>query len=441
MIEQTGLALIVFALTAHNFPLTPWPTIDGLWITSIGLLCCLSQRPFRKFLGFFLVGASCLFKQNFLILGPVFLIVLGDWKQLRYWVAVALPPTFYVILLSATGALSDAMLQLTAHTELVQTGIRAYLLRWTPYAGLIAAYCGLLITSGTAKTQSFSFRSEVRFCLGVLGISLVVVAAAASLMRDSCLKFSFALFGMLAGTLLYYMFHQKEKDAVVRIGILVMVLMWTTSISLGWNFPVFGSGLAVALFAIVVRLVLPADVPATRFWNDSVWIIGLAAITLICFGVGRSRHIFKERPASELRCSLGGILPGGKLIRTNPVNFEYMKELHELIEQTGGQEYAVIPDAAIHWVKSSQRNPLPIDWPHDMELSNPMLFNRVIQALESRHGRILVFVAKVTGSSLGDKPKPLNDAYPPLLTYDKVAPYVASHFHKIGEMQYWEIYK
>jgi hypothetical protein len=220
-----------------------------------------------------------------------------------------------------------------------------------------------------------------------------------------------------------------------------MAVTWAASISLGWNFPAFGNGLAVALLAMVVRLVLPAEVPARRCWNASAWMIGLAAITLICFGVGRSRHIFKERPASELHCSLDGILPGGKLIRTNPVTFEYLKELHEAVEQSGGQEYAVIPDAAIHWVKSSQRNPLPIDWPNDMELSNPMLLNRVIQALESQHGRIVVLVAKVTGSSLGDKPKPLSDAYPPVLTYNKVAPYVASHFQKIGEMQYWEIYK
>jgi hypothetical protein len=220
-----------------------------------------------------------------------------------------------------------------------------------------------------------------------------------------------------------------------------MAVMWSTSISLGWNFPVFGSGMAVALFAIVVRLVLPADVPAKRYWNTSAWIISLAAITLICFGVGRSRHIYKERPASELRCSLDGILPGGRLIWTNPVTFEYMKELHEAIEQAGGQEYAVIPDAAIHWVKSLQRNPLPIDWPHDMELSNPALLDRVIQALESRRGRIVILVAKVTGFSLGDKPKPLSEAYPPYPTYNKVAPYVASHFHKIGEMQHWEIYK
>jgi hypothetical protein len=443
LVEQTGLALIVFALTAHNFLLTPWPTIDGLWIASVGLPCCLSQKPFRKFLGYVMVGASCLFKQNFLVLGPVFLIVLGDWKQLRYWVAMALPPACYVLLLSATGALSDARLQLTAHSELFQTGIRAYLLdRWSPYAGLIAAYFGLLIISGTAKTQLFSFRSEVRFCLGILGISLVVVAAAACLMKDQAsMKFSFALFGMLAGTLLYYIFHQNEKDAVVRIGILVMAVMWSTSISLGWNFPVFGSGLAVALFAMVVRLVLPAEVPATRCWNASAWMISLAAITLVCFGVGRCRHIYKERPASELRCSLDGILRGGRWIRTNPVTFEYMKELHEAIEQTGGQEYAVIPDDAIHWVKSLQRNPLPIDWPHDVELSNPALLNRVIQALESRRGRIVILVAKVTGFSLGDKPKPLGEAYSPYPTYNKVAPYVAAHFHKIGEMQYWEIYQ
>jgi hypothetical protein len=434
LIEQTALALMVFAITAHFALLTPWPADDGLWFTSIGLLLCLSNRPFHKFLGYAMVGGSCLFKQNFLAVGPVFLVALGDWRQIRHWFALALLPSAYVTFMWATGALTDFALQMTSHTDLLSTGFLRYLHSCPLYCGFIAAYFGLLAVSGETKARMIPPRN-LRLWLISLGTALAFIPPAVCLAWSfgAFQKYSFALFGMIIGAMVYFACHRDSAFEVIKVGVLVLVEMWTVSISIGYNCPALGAGLAAAMLACCLRMLLPPVESENRFhvaWRSCA--LASTAITLLCFGIGRSWHIYMEPPAWKLTCSLSGILPGGKLIRTNPATFQYMKELHDVVDRLQGREYAVLPDAAIWWVKAPQRNPLPTSWPLDFELGTPALFDRFVQALEARRGRTVILVAKVMGFNLVNKPAP--DWY-------AIVPYVESHFHKVGETQYWAVYE
>jgi len=391
LVEQTALALMVFAITAHYALLTPWPADDGLWFTSIGLLLCLSHRPFHKFLGYAMMGGSCLFKQNFLVIGPVFLVVLGDWRRIRYWFALTLLPFAYVAFMWMTGALADFTLQLTSHTDLYGTGFRRYLHSLPLYCGFIASYFGLLAVSGEIKTPVLSPPRNVRWRLISVGTALAFIPPAVCLAWSfgAFQKYSFALFGMIIGAIVYFACHRDSAFDVIKVGVLVLAEMWTVSISVGYNCPALGAGLAAALLAGCLRMLLPSDAAGNKFrvaWRSCL--LASTAITLICFGVGRSWHIYMEPPAWKLTCSLNGILPGGRMIRTNPVTFQYLKELHDLIQPLNGREYAILPDAAIYWVKAPQKNPLPTSWPLDFELSTPELFNRFTQALEARRGRL-----------------------------------------------------
>jgi hypothetical protein len=110
-----------------------------------------------------------------------------------------------------------------------------------------------------------------------------------------------------------------------------------------------------------------------------------------------------------------------------------MKELHDTIEQHHDEEYAIVPDDAIYWVKATQNNPLPTSWPLDFELDAPGLLERFTGAMESRHGKLVIMVAKVKGFNLVDLPTP---DY-----YQKIVPYVEAHFKKISETRYWAVYE
>jgi hypothetical protein len=434
-LERAAVALMAFAISAHTFIISPFPAIDGLWIVSLGLPLCMSRGSFRKFLGYGLVGAACLCKQNFLAVGPVLLVLLADWRRMRYWLALALPPLAYVVVMGLTGAFVDFKTQLTSHTELMGTGFRRFWHAYELYCGFLGAYFGLLVVSGEVKTPQWNLPLNLRRWLISLGTAFIFIPPAAGVAWswDMSVKWSFVLFGMVVGATVFSLCHRDSAFAAIRAGFLVVVMMWTVSISIGYNCPALGGGLAVALLAIYLRTLLPTDAAGTRFrvaWRSGL--LACTAVMLICFGIGRSWHIYMEQPAWKLTCSLNDVLPGGRMIRTNPVTFEYMKELHDLTQQVEGREYAILPDAAIYWVKARQNNPLPTSWPLDFELSTPALFNRFTQALETRRGRLTILVAKVKGFNLVNKAAP--DWY-------AIVPYVESHFHKVGETQFWAVYE
>lgn len=382
--ELLAIALMAFAFTAHNWLLTPWHTVDGLWISSIGLFLCLSPRAFCKFLGYLLVGSAALFKQNFLAVGPVFLIVLQDWRQIRYWMAVFLPVAAYGVCAWALGALPDAILQLSSHGELLETGIGCYLESRPFLIGAILMSSVMWMGSGKGRMPFVTMGPQRLWILATTGLCVVLAAGAACLASGTARNFQFAfgLFGMVAGGLLFGSLQSNSVAAFLRAGILVFWMGWVSSISLGWNSPVFGTGLAVVLFICIHRSLLPYAIRGKpfRFINQLLLFV-TAAVVLVGFSYGRCNHIFKERPAHELQCPLDDVLAGGKKIMTNPETFGYMQDLKQTIDDLHGREYAVIPDCAIHWIKAGEKNPLSIDWPQGVELSNKALYRRVIKDL------------------------------------------------------------
>jgi hypothetical protein len=213
---------------------------------------------------------------------------------------------------------------------------------------------------------------------------------------------------------------------------------WVCSISLGSNDPAFGTGLAVLLFVCTYRRLLPDALMGRplRFLNQALLFV-TTVVVLVGFSYARCHYIYRERPARELRCPLDGVLAGGKKIWTNPQTFGYLQDLKQTIDNLHGREYAVIPDCAIHWVKAGQKNPLSIDWPQAPELSNPALFRRVINDLESRRGRLAIVTAKHEGAHLCNELKPITDDF----WYYPIVAYVRHHFHKTSESQYFDVYE
>ena len=155
------------------------------------------------------------------------------------------------------------------------------------------------------------------------------------------------------------------------------------------------------------------------------------------FGVARPYYIYREQPSSELTESLDGVLPGGKLIYTNPNTYEFLVDLNNAVDKVSAQNrrYAIIPEVAGYWVQSRQMNPLLVDWPWPVELSNQYLTDRVTSDLTAKRGEVTVLVQKVDAFDLADGFTPLDeDQYP-------VVKYVRTHFSKTDETEFFELYE
>src|SRR3712207_1194794 len=349
------IATISFAASVHYFVLTAWHTVDGLFLASIGVWILLTQEHTRwRVIGYLLIAAAYLCKQSFLLMAPFAVLLLGDWREKKYWLTITLPAAGYCAYLLATGSLPEAILQLTAQKGIVSTGVGSYL-NYGTLLGLLAGYCSMFLLS-TDAILLVRARKVARYAGASILVAIPAIFLSVGLYRGSLATVSFGAFGMLLGAVMYCVstgaLRVEHKLSAVSIALL---LAWSASLSVGYNFPTLMLG---PLFAILAAFVYSMRGPLNPKYLRTTLIIAGAAI-LLSFGVARPYYIYREQPSSELIRSLDGVLPGGKLIYTNPNTHDFLVDLNEA---TGGvssrnKTYAIVPDVPGYWAQSKQTNP------------------------------------------------------------------------------------
>lgn len=435
MWERILLALISFAVSAHNFPIMAWSTIDGLFLISIGLYLCTTPRPLSRTSGYTMMSLAYLCKQSFLLAAPLALIVLGDWRKIRYWIAIAIPAGLYVLFLLLTDALADASHQLVPSQNYLRDVVVSYYNREL-LLGIIAGYLAIRLAIGEHKLQLPWFENWSRWS-GILALSVLPLLgiAATYVTGRFILQSSFGLLGITLGAVCYFMVDRPHKAVEqVRVGLLALIAAWSVSLSNGYRYPILASG---QLLLSQLVFIYPAILQRTskRFLVGSLTLCAVIALT--SFGVVRVNCIYKDQPARNLTRELGQVLPGGKRIRTNPSTYKAFVDLRSAISValSLGKTYSIIPDYAGYWVKSQETNPLPIDWTYNAQLWNKAeLTNRIISALESRRDNNVAIVQKADAAWLAIKPHPLSDKC-------AIVKYVREHFSKISENDSFELYK
>jgi hypothetical protein len=365
-------------------------------------------------------------------MAPLSILLLGDWREKKYWLTIALPAAAYGVYLLAAGAFSEAVLQLSSQTGIVSAGVHSYL-NYGILLGVLAGFCsGFLLSASTVPLLRVS---RIPRYVGALMLMMVpAFLIAIQLYRGSLAAVSFGVVGMVLGIVLYRILKGITLDrAKTTVALMALLLAWSASLSVGYNYPALLLGpLCVILVGFAYSRRESLD---PRFLRTTLIIAGLAI--LLSFAVARPYYIYREQPSSELTESLDGVLPGGKLLYTNPNTYEFLVDLDNAIDTVSARDrkYAIIPEVAGYWVQSNQMNPLLIDWPWPVELSNQYLTNRVIDDLVAKRGEVIVIVQKVDAFDLADGFVTLDeDQYP-------VVKYVREHFRKIDETEFFDLYE
>ncbi len=434
--ERFALALITFVFCCHSFPPMVWHTVDGIFLSVLGLHFRSRPAVRRAWPAYLLFGAAYLCKQSFIFVAPALLVLFGDWRKWRCLAATALPGVFYLVILVATGGLGDGLEQMLSQNDFFTYAVRSYL-RIPVFAGIGAGFAaaGLLSASGSAAAPGR--RSTARW-FGSAIVAAAFLLAAAALYEGRQLGVQLGLFGMVCGAIVRMVSGSpRERFSRIRTGAVLIVLAWSASLSIGYNTPAFVSGmLLVFLLGLVLRS-LPAEGMRLRPLLSVVAV--LAAV--IAFHHTRTHHIYRERPASELTKTLGDVLPGGKLIRTNPNTYEFLVDLDRAIDEVDseGLGYAIVPDLAGYWVQAKEANPLPIDWPQGIELNTPALFDRVTRSIEDGRPHQAVLLQKFGAEALDRgflELRIVEDEW-----FHTVVRYVRNHLDRTGETECFDIYR
>jgi hypothetical protein len=455
--EKVGLGLAAFCFSAHFFPLMVWHTIDALFFVSLGMLPFFRQSSWKtKMVGYILIGASSLFRQNFILLIPLSVLLFNDWRQKRYWLGVSFPLLFYVSYLAINNALSDAILQLTTYSfkETLSGGIFGYLNSRYALIGVLMGCLAAIIVYDNSSFGRIKIDNPRLRTIGVLIlfafplVSTFYLALGTRYLYSAC----FALFGATIGILAYLIFKERRFTRPIKCGIIMLVIAWSASLSIGYNTPALVSGplvlflvgFALSSFRYEIKELLPSKNLGVlkRFFNRfffgtyaSVLTVLLVISSTAAFVVARENYIYRDLSGPQLSYDLGGVLLSANLILTNNNTYTFLRDLQvaESIAKEKGDKYAIIPDVAVNWVKSPQANPLSIDWSLNTELGSQKLVDRVVGDLESQRGTLIIIVQKYEAYSLASELKPLSDSY-------TIVQYVRSHFEKLNETQFFELY-
>jgi hypothetical protein len=418
-LERFLLAVVTFVFSAHYFPIMAWHTIDALLLISFGVILCVrSQHPVSA-AGILLISASCLCKQNFVVVAPAVILLLGQARSLRCWLLAMIPGAVYLTWLAGAGALPDAVVQLTSQTDILSTGIWRYLGSGSFEAAVLLGYFGSRLLFGPGHRS-----------LGLVMLLMVPTFSAVALAQGHFTAHpAVGLFGVVLGITIYFSVV-RSQEKYQTAGWLVLVVAWSASISIGYNTPALVAGPLAAF--IIAMTTLPHSGPKLAR-HARVASLGIVVIATVAFVSIRYHHVYRDAAPAELTYRLDGVLPGANGIRTNGRTWAYFHDLHRLTHSLGHNEYCVLPDTACWWVKSDAVNPLPLDWPIDIELNNPRVLRRVLRTLDSRAASMTIIVERFDAASLATgRLSPAEN---------RVAAYVRSHFIKRSHTHWFDVYK
>src|SRR3990172_6452606 len=106
-------ASIIFIYAINQEPVCPSSGMDALFLFSSGLLLLTGRSGSALYPGLFLMSLSVICKQNFLLILPVFLVILGLWRNPLNWVLLFSAPLLYGTWMLFSGAFGDMILQLS----------------------------------------------------------------------------------------------------------------------------------------------------------------------------------------------------------------------------------------------------------------------------------------------------------------------------------------
>lgn len=351
------LSVVAYLLNQNHYNLFPWTTIDALFLFSLALLF----YTYKRFVPALLLAAwAALCRQTFMVpFGLLGLAIAWPLIRQRRWFplllamgAAALPFMLYLLVLIRFGAVTDWLSQMTGRTELWETGFLRF---WNAFWDGPFIFLWLLILALTLYERMVMDKS-LRGTESVFGVLLFIISMLVPALPAHLFIWSFALFWM-GWLLLIRTWVAASPSSLSKPAAWVLLLAWTSAISLGDNAPVFATGLlAIAGFALVF------STPDIRI---RPYLIYAALLPLTVWSLyAQKNNNYRDRRATELTHTAGEVFSGLGSIRTNARTYAYLNEVRRIyhdLDKPAGQ-FAVLPNGALLYPLLDSPNPMPLDW-------------------------------------------------------------------------------
>ncbi len=383
----------VFILNQNHYNLFPWTTIDALSLFSVALYLHLlpdkgnENRPAGWFklimISFFTVSAS-LCRQSFVL--PMLILLTVDMvkalrekyflKSLIAFITGAIPAWIYLVSLFKHNALKVFLSQMSGRTEIWQTGFEKFDSEFwhSPVLVLYIAVIIFILYQKLAQKNIYIIDRILRqgaWLDMIILVSSVLLGFLIFITPGQIFRLSFSLFWLLLLSVLVSFFRSKTDRLAIKYSLWIILLAWTSAISLGDNAPVFTAGL---LIGGVFINTLP-HISAERFILPSVWnmryiILSLISLIFIIIGInGQMQNNYRDLAAGDLQYSLEKEYPEMGSLVTNQRTYAYLQDIRRIYDELGKPRgrFVVLPNGSLIYPLLESPNPFPLDWMQEPE--------------------------------------------------------------------------
>lgn len=420
------LVIISVLLSSHNFPPMPWTTIDGLFFLSIGIYLFFSKNKSLKFIGFLCLGFLPWIRQSFAIVPLVLWLFLDKKNKIRSFGPLLLPSGIILIYFLSQNAVSDMLFQLTSRSEIYKVGILTYIKQFKGLyplwkTGVYFWLFFLIITFIKNK----KIKSNIFWFLTFSSIYFLTIKTQINNPKN----ISFFIFYILI-SLIPLLIIKKNKN-IFFIYILLIIITWSTSISLGYNTPVLFIGNTLIFIYLFIMTYFNKKIYKYLFITNLLILIMISPY----YKNYRDNHMYRDLPKKNLTFNLGEIYPALTGIYSNKNMFEYftnLKSNYQKYKINNQTKIALAPSNAIFWLLISDPNPLNIDWVQNAEYPTDNLRNMVLNNINSNTD--ILMINKYEVKLIAQKNTNIDlDLY-------NVLKNIESTFTKIDETNYFYIY-
>lgn len=437
--EKICLGLIMFMYTS-SFWYIHFYTLTGFLLISLGLVFSLSGS--KKTLGYILVGASSICKQNYFLMIPASIICLGNHKRLTCWFASLLAGLIYLVVMGYLGALNDMFVQLAARgwSDLITWGITSYFKNYRSLLSMLAGFFYSILVTFVMNRKSvlkiYKIQFDSALVVNLLTYVMLVCLSTPFFFERYLYYGSYILFGFSTG-LLFCMLLVK-KFQYVPVLTLALFITWVLSISTGWTRPSLGGGILIVLILSIVTHFKLFIERKRKFFL--IFLIFFFFLTAISFSFVKCKYICRDKSIENLKWHLTGVFNGAYLLKTSKNNFEFLSDLNIAISKTNNRDFAILPELAAYWVLAKRPNPVVSDWPLTLELPTERLYIRLQENIMDLKGKIVFIIQKVTTLDIAYEFKPFSDSEDRAKNFYSIVPFVKRNFTKFDETKFFELY-
>ena len=388
------LASLGFILSVHAYPAAGWHTVDGLLFGVLAAYIYFKRPTAVALLAMFVV-ASMLCKQSFYPILPLFIVLLLLQKPLvelvKFLAAGSMLFAFFYWFMYSHSLVID-FLNLTvgaaSASGAFQHGFVDYLnIDWKALVCLI-----LLIPILLNKTILIPKKYWLYLFVFVLASSY----AAAILTYQSFtnpISHMRLVFILSLAYLIFNIFRQlkNSKEGILNFlksdrveirALVLLAILWMSSISWGYNFPILFSTPIIFVF------MMWADELEPRLSKNKQTIV--YAITFIgaLFLFRLAHHfVYRDGPRNEMTYKMEEVFPQLKFIYSNKKTYDLYSELKDLHTRYG-DTFKTLPAFPLSNYLTKTQSPLALDWVFNLETNGQN--QRIYEQLAQYEGYIFV---------------------------------------------------